>query len=259
MNKGQVVEEPEVAQTAQRVTRSGRAFTVSTTPQNPWQAVLKLLIPLIIFVGHRTMMFSTTSMDLNQDTLYPTAPEVVIEPLLQPLRTLDAAKLDYVNACDEWVEGKDIRWTPVAVHAHEYRVKAWYDKDKKKIVKEKHLCLEVEMADGENHWVAEEALRLESPRVIAQYVIDRKLYNHPSFSWVKKHFNWDKRGIRKLCMYSAVSQKDQNVQVRGTSTKQSQARIGAGQTQWGQRLGRVDTNGVRPDQWIPDFPGLGRT
>ena len=72
--------------------------------------------------------------------------------------------------------------------------------------------MKVEMEDGEKHWVAAETMRLEAPRVVAQYVIDRQLFNHPDFKWVKEHFHWDKKGIQHLQMYSAVSRKDQNFQ-----------------------------------------------
>ena len=65
------------------------------------------------------------------------------------------------------------------------------------------------MEDAEKHWIAVETMHLEAPRVVAQYVIDRHLFNHPDFKWVKEHFHWDKKGIRHLRTYSAVSQKDQ--------------------------------------------------
>ena len=69
--------------------------------------------------------------------------------------------------------------------------------------------MKVETEDGEKHWVAAETMHLEAPRVVAQYVIDRQLFNHPNFRWVKDHFHWDKKGIQRLRMHSAVSRKDQ--------------------------------------------------
>jgi hypothetical protein len=192
-----------------RTTRSGKVFNITTKPQNPWQALLKCLIPLVLFVGQRTMMFTMAPIKLSSEKLYVSMEDIILEPLIQPRQEMDPAHLDYVNACNEWLEGKDIRWTPVAMHNHHHSVSPCFDRAKKKVIREKHLRLEVEMADGERQWVAAETIRLEAPRVIAQYVIDRKMFNHPDFKWVKEHFRWDNKKVRKLRTFSAISHKDQ--------------------------------------------------
>ena len=46
-------------------------------------------------------------------------------------------------------------------------------------------------------------------KVVAQYVIDRQLFNHPDFKWVKEHFHWDKKGMQVLQTHSTVSREDQ--------------------------------------------------
>ena len=84
---------------------------------------MKCLIPLAMFIGQQVMMMLSMSMDLHLDTLYTAVPDIVIEPLIQLHTRLDPAKLDYVNSCDESFEGKDIKWTPVAVLLHEFRFK----------------------------------------------------------------------------------------------------------------------------------------
>ena len=75
-------------------------------PQNPWQAITNCLIPLVTFIGGQTMMMPSTSKDLHLDTLHTAVPETVIEPLIQLHTCLDPAKLDCVNSCNEWLEGK---------------------------------------------------------------------------------------------------------------------------------------------------------
>ena len=153
-------------------------------------------------------MFSSSDMDLNSKNLYTDTEDIPIEEMIPAIN--DPSKLDYVLECDEWIEGKDLRWTPVAIHDHRYEVSGRFDREKRKLVKQKHLRLLAEMYDGDKVWIQADAARAEVPRVVAQYAIDRNLINHPDFKWISKHFKWDKKKIRNMRVFaSTTSRRDQ--------------------------------------------------
>ena len=55
----------------------------------------------------------------------------------------------------------------------------------------------------------EEVVRAQAPRVVAQHVIDMKLFEHPDFNWVKKHFNWGASEVWKAWLFAAQSKSNQ--------------------------------------------------
>ena len=121
-----------------------------------------------------------------------------------------SSQLNYVQACNKWIEGySDPTFILIAVHNHKISKDACLDPKQRKIIYDQHLRLLTEMEDGNWIWLQADAVQLQSPRVIGQYVIDRKLFTHPEFSWVKKHFNWDQRKVKALRVFAVQSKRDQ--------------------------------------------------
>ena len=188
-----------------RRTRSNRAFRTTTRPSDPWEALLKLMIPFLVFIGHNAKAFHSNEMHLQAPSLYAEVPHIDIEESIGINPQADPAQLDYLHECDDWIEGKDPRWTPIRVHDHKVDHVGRVDRTKKRVVKERHIRLLTEMADGEKLWIQEEAVRIDAPKAIGQYAISKGLLSHPDFQWVKKHFRMDKRQIRALRVYGAAA------------------------------------------------------
>ena len=199
---------------------------MSTNPRPLWQCLVAAIVPMALFVGssHGFIFQSNGMNEFAPHLCNEMVPEVTMEECIGLKESVNDETLDYVTQCDDWTEGVDERWTPVAAKAHAISRSKRFDPNKKEFTQGRHLCLKTELVDGSTTWLQEEAVRAQVPRVAAQCVIDMKPFEHPDFNWVKKHFNWGASEVRKARSFAAQSKSDQRVKF-GTQVPRSQKNV----------------------------------
>ena len=121
-------------------------------------------------------------------------------------RKTSGEALDYVLKCDAWADGLEEgygepSWIPIQILDHAINRTARFDPHNRKIIRDQHLRYKVEMDDGSPLWIQADTIRVTSPRMVMQYAIDRNLFNHPMFSWLKQHFALDGKKIKALHIF----------------------------------------------------------
>ena len=135
-------------------------------------------------------------------------PEPVTEQnmLVNPHATMD--RLQYIQDCDDWITPEESQtWKPIKVTNHKIVKSKRFNPGKKTMETSRHVRLYTTFGDGQSAWVQADAVKLARPRVIAQYVIDKDLFEHPDFQWVSKKYDWNKHKAQYLRVFASQSAK----------------------------------------------------
>ena len=131
--------------------------------------------------------------DFNDDGLLKPLPEpeIPLETCMYEYPTSNTSmylgKLLELQHLDKFIE-KDDAWTVIKVLDHATRrVRRRLPKGRRKdeTVNTKHTRLHVMFSDGDTKWIAMDAVILQDPMPLVDYVERNKLTNHPRFSEIK--------------------------------------------------------------------------